>query len=213
MKEREEVSVSKGKLLILEGGVGCGTTTQAKLLQEALPDSWRFFREPGGTPYGEELRPVLQSKEKKYRVHPYASLFGYASSRANLVRGTVIPILREGGSVCLERYWYSTWAYQGAEGVSKLLIWAINLVATKGLKHDLVLHYDLVPELGKLRKENCDDQDRYDLLSPDFHQKVRRNYRQLQMFYPRTWKVIDASKPIEEVFEESMKYIRKFKLI
>jgi dTMP kinase len=203
----------KGKFLVLEGGVGCGTTTQAKLLKDALPDSWKFYREPGGTPYGEELRPVLQGKDKEYKVHPYASLFGYASSRANLLRGEVIPILEQGGKVCLERYWFSTWAYQGAEGVPKLLIWALNLVATKGLKPNLTLHYDLVPELGKSRKGCCDDQDRYDLLSSDFHLKVRKNYRQLQMLYPKTWRVIDASKPIKEVFEESMKYIREFNLL
>jgi len=199
MKER-------GKFVVLEGGVGCGKSTQEKLLREGLP-YWEFYREPGGTPFGEKIRDAVQGLHG-YDVDRIASLFAYSSSRANLIRGVVIPRLEDGANVLLDRFWYSTFAYQGTEGVSKLLIWGVSLVATRGLKPNMVLHYELSPEVGKTRKEGRHDADRYDLKGVDFHQKVRKNYLLLSKLYPGIWKTIDASQPIEKVFEDSMNALK-----
>lgn len=204
MKER-------GKLLILEGGVGSGKTTQQSLLQEQLSD-WQFYREPGGTTFGEKVRDAVQGRYG-YEVHPYAALFGYSAARANLVRGIVIPRLQEGFNVSLDRYWYSTYAYQGAEGVSKPIIWIISLIATKALKPDLVLHYDLLPEIGMARKKLCGDADRYDVERLEFHKKVRRNYLELRKMNPRIWKIIDASQSTEDVFRDSLTVLKQNGLI
>lgn len=204
MKER-------GKLLVLEGGVGCGKTTQAMLLREYLT-GWEFFREPGSTPFGEKVREAVQGMNG-YEVDKYAALLAYSAARANLVRRVVFPALVEGKNVVLDRYWYSTFAYQGAEGVSKPVIWAISLLATRAIKPNLVLHYDLLPEIGFARKKSHVDADRYDLKDLEFHRKVRGNYFQLKKIYPGIWKVIDASKSPEEVLEESLKYLREYGLL
>lgn len=115
----------------------------------------------------------------------------------------------------LDRYWYSTHAYQGAEGVSKILIWAINYVATRGLKPNLVLHYDLLPEkaIGRRRGKYQSDIDRYDAREIEFHKIVRGNYLQLKLLYPGIWETIDASKSTEEVKEESLRLLRKHGVI
>jgi dTMP kinase len=209
----------RGKFLVLEGGLGSGKTTKINLLREEL-DDWEFYREPGGTSFGEAIREILIEEVKDARqrrggneINPYASLFAFSSTRANLVREVIIPKLEEGRNVALDRYWYSTWAYQGAEGIPKFLIWILSLVATKGLKPDLVLHYDLLPEEGKRQKKGLIDTDRYDLADLKYHEKVRRNYMQLKKFYPKIWRTIDASRPVEEVFEDSLKTLREYKLI
>jgi len=195
MKER-------GKFIVLEGGVGCGKTSQVTLLKRELP-AWEFYREPGGTEFGEKIRDAVQG-DLSYDVHPYAALFGYSASRAHLIRGVVIPKIEQGTNVLLDRYWYSTFAYQGAEGVSKPIIFAISLIATKGFKPDLVLHYELLPEIGKNRKEGKADIDRYDIKDLEFHNKVRQNYLILAKLFPGIWRTIDASQPINKVFTDSM---------
>jgi len=169
-------------------------------------------REPGGTTFGEKVRDAVQGRHG-YEVHPYASLFGYSAARANLVRGIVIPRLQEGFNVGLDRYWYSTYAYQGAEGVSKPIIWLISLIATKALKPDLVLHYDLLPEIGMTRKGKCPDADRYDIRELEFHRKVRRNYLQLKRMYSGIWRVVDASQSIEDVYRDSLTILKQNGLV
>lgn len=196
-----------GIFVICEGGLGCGKTTQARMIS----DTFRFahFREPGGTPFGEKIRDAVQGMYD-YKVHPYASLLAYAASRANLIRGVVIPELRCGRRVLLERYWYSTWAYQGAEGVSKPIIWAVNVLATANLVPTAILHYDLLPEIGMQRKNACADIDRYDAKKLEFHRRVRANYRQLGRLFPGRWVVIDASKSVEDVYADSLQALAQF---
>ncbi|KKU10135.1 MAG: Thymidylate kinase [Candidatus Woesebacteria bacterium GW2011_GWB1_45_5] len=183
MKER-------GKLFVVEGGVGCGKSTQLDLLSQELGNDWNFYREPGGTEFGELVRHAVQSRMGKkgdpYLVDPYAAFFGYSAARANLIRGFVIPDLKNGIDVGLDRYWFSTFGYQGSEGVSKPIIWAVSYIATKGLLPDVVLHYDLLPQIGIARKDKASDidRDRYDVKALEFHQRVRKNYHQLKRLYP-----------------------------
>ncbi len=213
MKER-------GKLFVLEGGVCCGKSTQMGLLARELGEGWSFYREPGSTSFGELVRNAVQSRmgerdREPYPVHPYAALFGYSAARANLIRTKVLPDLAAGINVGLDRYWFSTYAYQGAEGVSKPIIFAISWVATAGLKPNLVLHYDLLPELAIERRNNKyeSDIDRYDAKELAFHRVVRTNYHQLKHLFPGIWKVVDASKPIGEVKTDSLRLLKEKGLI
>jgi len=200
--------VERGGFVVLEGGAGAGKSTVLNGLRQELPD-WDFYREPGSTPFGEMIREAVQGIHG-HGVDRYASLFAYSAARANLVRRVIIPRLEKGHHVLLDRYWYSTYAYQGAEGVSKPIIWAVSMLATQRLKPDLVLHYDLLPELGKERKRGRDDADRYDIKNLEFHKKVRANYLQLGKLYPGIWRTIDASQAPRKVLEDSLKVLREF---
>ena len=51
--------IERGKLFVVEGGVGCGKTTQWELLAEELDDGWNFYREPGSTVFGEMMRNAV----------------------------------------------------------------------------------------------------------------------------------------------------------
>src|SRR3972149_2492258 len=122
----------KGKLIVIEGGSGSGKTTQIRYLKKELK-GWEFYREPGST------------------------TFGYSAARANLIRGVIIPKLKKGANIVLDRYWYSTYAYQGTDGASKKTIEKISKIATDGLKPDLVIFYDLDPVVGMKRKAGRKD--------------------------------------------------------
>lgn len=205
----------KKPFVVAEGGSGVGKSTAVEGITKQL-EGWRFFREPGGTVYGEAVRNAVQD-HKDWEIDPLAALFGYSASRANLVNTEIIPILqgvKPGKGVFLDRYWFSTMAYQGAgEGVDREIILAVSKIATKGLMPDLVLHFDLLPELAMKRKSGCADADRYDLKEFEFHKRVRDAYLELSVKYPDFWRVIDASQSKEKVLADSIATLNEFGMI
>lgn len=208
MKERE----IGGRLVVLEGGLGAGKTTVKKGLVEKLGDEWRFYREPGGTAFGEKIRDAVQGNHG-YEVDSLAAFLAYSSTRANLIAEEVLPILNQGGRVVLDRFWYSSYAYQGGgEGVDKELIVALSAKVVRGLEPDLILHFDLDPEKGIERKTGCDDTDRYDLKKQAFHERCRKAYLELAEKYPDTWRRIDASQTPDKVLQDSLKVMEEFGL-
>lgn len=204
--------MKRGKLLVIEGGSGSGKTTQIRYLKKELK-GWEFYREPGSTTFGEKMRNAVQALRHGYEVEAYAAMFAYSAARANLIRGVIIPKLKKGIDVVLDRYWYSTYAYQGSDGASKKTIEKISKMATDGLKPDLVLFYDLDPVIGMKRKSGRRDSDRYDVKVLAFHTKVRRSYRELGKRLGRIWQTVDASKSIDEVRSETLNLLKKYKIV
>ncbi len=203
--------MKRGKFVVIEGGVGCGKTTQIELLKKELK-GWEFYREPGSTEYGEKVRDAVQGLHD-YEVEEYAAMFGYSACRANLIRGVIIPELKKGKNVLLDRYWYSTYAYQGSNGVSKKTIEEVSKIATNNLKPDVILFFDLDPKIGMARKNGKEDSDRYDIKKIAFHKKVRRSYHELGKKLGNRWKTIDASKSIDGVRDEALIILKRSKII
>lgn len=201
--------------VVAEGGSGAGKTSAVNGLKKELV-GWEFFREPGGTVFGEAIRDAVQ-QHKDWEIHPLAAMLGYSTSRANLINNKVIPIIEgvvPAKGVFLDRYWFTTYTYQGGgEGVDREIIMAVSKIATKGLLPDLVLHYDLLPELALARKTGCGDIDRYDMKELDFHKRARDGYLELAVMFPDFWRVIDASQSREKVLEDSLKTLREFGMI
>jgi len=194
--------------VVVEGGSGVGKTTALKGLKENLTD-WEFYREPGGTPFGELMRDAVQ-EHKELEIDPVAAFMAYSASRANLIRGVIWPALEEGRKVMLDRYWFSTIAYQGrGEGVDKEFIQSLSLRITDGLLPGLVLHYDLLPELALSRKSGCSDEDRYDMKDLDFHRRIYDAYHELAAEYDDIWVMIDASQSPEKVLTDSLSVLEE----
>ena len=100
--------------ITLEGGEGCGKSTQAEALYRRLRGKnlpVMLLHEPGGTALGEEIGKRL--KRKRENIAPQAELFLFAASRAQLVAGVIQPALKEGKLVICDRFSHSTTAYQG----------------------------------------------------------------------------------------------------
>jgi len=201
----------KGKFIVIEGGLGCGKTTQISLLKKKLK-KWEFYREPGGTKFGEMVRDAVQGLNN-YLVDEFAAFLAYSSSRANLIRGIITPKLIKGKNIILDRYWFSTYAYQSIGGVSKKEIEEISNIATGKLLPNLVIFYDLDPKIGIQRKKGSKDADRYDIKEIEFHKKVRKNYKELSKKFSKIWITIDASKTIEEIHAETLKVLKDKKII
>ena len=108
----------RGRFIVVEGIDGSGKSTMASRLAGELRARGRNVlrtREPGGTLIGEKVRTLLLDAENAAMV-PYAELFLYMASRAQLVDEVIRPALAKGTDVLCDRYYYSTAAYQGAAG-------------------------------------------------------------------------------------------------
>src|SRR5262245_61665830 len=101
--------------ITLEGPDGSGKTTQIALLADHLAKqgySILRLREPGGTRIGEQIREVLHNHDHN-EMNPRAEVLLYSAARAQIVAEVIRPALEEGKVVLCDRFFDSTFAYQG----------------------------------------------------------------------------------------------------
>ena len=104
-----------GLLIILEGIDGTGKSTQAKRLGawfEARGREVVLSREPTDGPWGRKLRESAATG----RLSPEDELEYFLKDRRQHVEELIQPALDAGKVVILDRYYFSTMAYQGARG-------------------------------------------------------------------------------------------------
>lgn len=107
--------MSQGLFIVIEGIDGTGKSTQAKRLAEWFRARGRevvLSREPTDGPWGKKLRESATSG----RLSPEEELECFLNDRREHVKMTIKPALGEGKVVILDRYYFSTMAYQGARG-------------------------------------------------------------------------------------------------
>lgn len=185
-----------GLLITLEGGEGCGKSTQSKQLAAQLKlDGHEVVRtyEPGGTELGMEIRRTLK-KTRAAHVAPETELLLFAAARVQLTKEVILPALASECIVICDRFTDSTLAYQGyGRGLSLDLIETLNSIAAHGITPDLVLLLDMAPSLALQRK--IQPRDRFEFEDISFHERVRRGYLRLAEQDPERWCVLDATRP------------------
>ena len=107
--------------ITFEGLDFCGKSTQVEILKNYLESKGKdvkIIREPGGTEISEKIRDILLDK-KNSEMTIESELLLFSSSRAQLVRERIIPLLKEGYFVISDRFHDSSVAYQGyGRGIS-----------------------------------------------------------------------------------------------
>lgn len=197
--------------VVVEGMSSSGKSTAVRGMDEYLVD-WVKVREPGGTEFGDLIRTVVQQTEFGHPVDPLAAFLGYSASRAQLVSEVIMPELVDGKSVVSDRWWYSSYAYQGGgEGLDREFIRAVSLKVTRGLA-PLTLFFDLVPEVVLERRGAKEDLDRYDLQAIDFFARVRQAYLELGEQVDH-WRVIDASQSRDKVVQDCLEVLCEYGLV
>ena len=192
-----------GRFLVLEGIDGSGKSSQVERLRHWLPQSKLMprgakllvTREPGGTPLGERLYPILLNRQ--LAVHSRAEVLLFAADRAQHVEVKIRPALNAGHWVLSDRFSGSTLAYQGyGRGCDLALIHTLEQMATGGLTPDLTLWLDLPLQQARARKHPR-DQDRFEGAGLAFMERVAHGFR--TMARERGWWRIPAAEPFPRV--------------
>lgn len=191
----------------LEGGEGAGKSTLQRMLvrrARALGVGVLATRQPGATSLGARLRDVLTDPGGEPPT-PEAELLLYLADRAQHVARVIRPALAEGRAVICDRFADSSEVYQGrARGLGADRVRRWNQWVCGDVWPDLTLLLDLDPALG-LERVNARQvvaglfPDRLESEDQAFHQAVREGFLEQAAAEPGRLKIIDASRPPEEV--------------
>ena len=110
--------LKKGFLVVFEGIDGSGKTTQAKLLYEYLTRKGLkvvLSKEPTDSIYGQKIKKLAQGERDLTK--PFDEYRLFINDRKIHVENLIKPALQEKKIVILDRYYFSTIAYQGALGL------------------------------------------------------------------------------------------------
>jgi len=197
-----------GAFIVVEGIDGSGKSTMVSHVATELRRRGRQVlrtREPGGTAISEQIRALLLDA-KNVAMVPFTELFLYMASRAQLVDEVIRPSLAKGIDVVCDRYYYSTAAYQGAAGkVGIDTVIAVAEKIAKFQKPDVVVLLDLDPELARSRDGIRND--RVENKGLEYQKKVRAGFLKLARLDRKRVKVINASRPAEQVYADVMKAV------
>lgn len=184
-----------GRLIALEGGDGCGKSTQARLLAERLGAV--LTREPGGTSVGERVREILLDRRVEH-LDPRAEALLMAAARAQHVAEVVRPALLSGRDVVTDRYSHSSIAYQGyGRGLDLDEIRRLSDWATAGLWPDVVVFLSVAPATAAARLSATPD--RLEAAGDEFHERVGAGFRALAQSDPQRFRIVDGEGTIDEV--------------
>ena len=192
----------RGKFITLEGSEGVGKTTNMAFIQQWLTDRQIDFvvtREPGGTPLAEDIRNLLLTPRDE-AVDETAELLLMFAARSQHIAQVIEPALAAGKWVLCDRFTDATYAYQGGgRGQSTEHIAQLEQLVQGELRPDLTLLLDLPVEEGLQRARKRSDPDRFESERLQFFVRVREAYLERARRQPERCRVIDASRPLEQV--------------
>jgi dTMP kinase len=196
----------RGRFITLEGIDGAGKSTHVPTLTAAI--AARGYpvvatREPGGTPLGERLRELLLHEPM---THDSEALLMFAARREH-VENVIRPALVRGDWVLCDRFTDASYAYQGGgHGVDAARIAQLAQWLHGDCNPDLTLLFD-VPEgvsRERLKRAASDGRvlDKFEREQHDFTARVRAVYLARAAAEPSRFRVIDSTRPLDEVRAE-----------
>lgn len=197
-------ATGRGRFITLEGGEGAGKSTQAKRLAEWLRGEGitvRLTREPGGSPKAEVLRDLLLGGQVA-AFGADAEALVFALARADHLAETIRPALEAGTWVISDRFFDSTWAYQGTAGATPERLAALDRIAVGDTRPDLTLIFDLPPRTGRQRIGDRDTTpDRFERDGDSLQEARRQAFLDIAAREPERCVVIDATADEDAVAE------------
>lgn len=139
------MTTTPGKLIVIEGIDGTGKSTQATMLADALRKEGHEVVqsfEPTNGPWGRQLRESATTG----RLTIEEELDCFLKDRRQHVEELIAPTIARGGIVVLDRYYFSSMAYQGARGIDPASIREKNEVFAP--QPDLLLILDLPVDIA-----------------------------------------------------------------
>jgi dTMP kinase len=192
----------KALFITVEGIEGAGKSSNIAYLQELLEKrgyDLLMTREPGGTELGEQLRELLLGHKHDGMSYKTELLMMFAA-RAEHLHAKILPALAEGKTVICDRFTDATYAYQGGGRLIDMeSIRVLEDFVQEDVRPDLTLLLDVPVETGMARANQRSAPDRFEKERHEFFERVRNAYLEIAQYNKQRVKVIDASKPLEQV--------------
>jgi len=197
--------MKKGLFIVVDSGEGAGKTSQLNRAKDFFGDSLVLTREPGGSPYAEEIRHLILKSSNAAQADAKTLFALFWAARADHLKNTVIPALKAGKTVITDRFDSSTFAYQIiAQGTTELkeFFWQMRDFYLGDLKPDLYVYFDIDPVigLGRKNKQGGEELNHFEARKIEFHNALRAGFKEFMVHVPH--KTIDASQPIDKVWED-----------
>jgi len=142
-----------GRLIVIEGLDGAGTTTQARRLVDHLTargERAHLTREPSDGPVGKLIREMLTGGHAITGETISQSTFGllFAADRLDHLQREVEPMLAAGATVVSDRWYHSSLAYQGT-GADRDWIAMLN---ARARRPDVTVFLKVRPDVAAQRR-------------------------------------------------------------
>lgn len=152
-----------GYFVVLEGIDGTGKSTLARALGEAIQakgiEAVVSF-EPTRGPHGLEIRRLATEGREGVSAEEEIALF--VADRKEHLRDLVLPSLEAGKVVILDRYYYSTMAYQGAKGADPAAIEREHRSFAPEPDLLIILELDVPTALERVQASRGDEPDHFE---------------------------------------------------
>jgi len=196
----------RGRFITLEGGEGAGKSTQIKLLAAAFGASGiavDVTREPGGSLGAEAIRGLVVSGAVD-RWHPATESLLFMTARYDHLETRIKPALARGAWVLCDRFYDSTYVYQGlAKQVGTEWLDGLYSQLFGNLVPDFTLLLDLPPETGLTRATARGNaaESRFESMGLAYHEQLRAGFHSLAAEHPERMHVVDAAQSVEAVHQ------------
>ena len=203
---------TRGLFITVEGGEGVGKSTNIAFLEAFLREhgvELEVTREPGGTAMAEAIRELLLEPREE-AVHPVTELLLMFAARSQHLHSRIEPALAAGKWVLCDRFTDATYAYQsGGRGIPAGLVRQLEQIVQGDLRPDYTLLLDAPVATGMARACERGELDRFEQEQLDFFERVRATYLQLAQESSGRFRLIDASRSLEEVQHQLHKVCRE----
>ncbi|MBI2651702.1 dTMP kinase [Candidatus Woesearchaeota archaeon] len=200
----------KNLFIVLDGIDGSGKSEMAMLLHDYFLSKDKKYsilatREPTNGVYGREIRNIL-ANEKNPKENAEKLLELFIKDREEHLNKEIVPFLSKGHGIKIvicDRYYYSTIAFQSAQGLDIKSLIEKN---KKFLKPDIVFIMDIEPKIA-LERINNREKEKFEQL--EFMKVLRKKFLGLPSILKDNIKVVNASKSQKDVFEEIKEEVNK----
>ena len=202
-----------GQFITFEGGEGSGKSSQINILKSKLIGKGIDVvctREPGGTPSAEILRELVTTGEVN-KWEPMTEALLMFASRYEHIKNLIIPSLENGKWVLCDRFYHSTYAYQGlGHGLGLKAMEALKKISIGEIEPDLVFFLDIDPMEGiKRTMGRHTNEDRFEKMDISFHTKLRDAFLGFSKTYSENSVVINAGQEINKISDIIFEEIEK----
>ena len=173
----------KPLFIAIDGPDLTGKSTVAHLLLNRSQEPCHLYNNPGGTPLGHTIRKLV--KDATIKMDPLTVFYLFAANHSDLAH-IIKRKLDSGVTVIVDRWWPSTYTYQGLSGVSLHHVVDVIEQFEAIIKPDFMFYLRCTNEVAQQRaknqsRENDVAKDRFEEKGWEFRQKLLELYDKLAL--------------------------------